>query len=389
MSLTLANIKWKTRPLGEIATIERNAIAPEDIPSGTKYVGLENMTSEGQFTGVSEVSNGELASTKFRFTKHHILYGKLRPYLSKVARPDFAGVCSTDILPVLPGNQVNRGYLYYFLRLPEMVNLAASRSIGANLPRLSPKQLAEFEIPLPPLSEQKRIADILDKADAIRRKRREAARVNDEVIYAVYQDWFGNPIANNRGWTTKSVEELCDLVRGSSPRPKGDPRYYGGPIKRLMVEDITRDGRNVTPSIDTLTEEGATLSRPCPAGTVVMVVSGNVGLPAKLAVDACIHDGFVGFLGLNTNLIRPDFLVLTLEMLKVTHERLKAGAIWQNLTTTQVKAMQIPLPPLVQQERFETFMARHDQFTAKLRDKGQSEEDLFNGLVQRAFRGEL
>lgn len=246
-----------------------------------------------------------------------------------------------------------------------------------------------FKVLLPPLSEQKRIANILDKADAIRRKREEAIQTNDDLIYSVYQDWFGNPITNPKAWKAKTIDELCRLVRGSSPRPKGDSRYYGGPVKRLMVEDITRDGRIVTPRIDTLTEEGAKLSRPCPAGTAVMVVSGNVGLPAKLAVDACIHDGFVGFLDLDTEEVLPDFLVLTLEMLKVTHERVKAGAIWQNVTTHQVKAMQIPIPPPEKQQEFAGFVARHEEFTTTLCGKGQEEDDLFNSLIQRAFRGEL
>src|SRR5258706_164808 len=96
-------------------------------------------------------------------------------------------------------------------------------------------------------------------------------------------------------WPTKRVEEICNLVRGSSPRPKGDSRFFGGPIPRLMIEDITRDGWLVTPRVDSLTELGATMSRPVKAGTIVMAVSGNIGLCAQLAVDACIHDGFVAF----------------------------------------------------------------------------------------------
>jgi type I restriction enzyme S subunit len=381
--------QWTSLLLSEIAEIERTAVSPENIKSGTLYVGLENITSSGTFVGVSEVASGDLASTKFAFTDKHILYGKLRPYLAKIAFPQFSGVCSTDILPILPGPKVDRRFLLHFLRQPRMVDFASSQTAGANLPRLSPKALAEFEIPLPPLSEQKRIADILDKADAIRRKRQEALQLNGDVIYSVYQEQFGNPIANPNGFPTRKIDDMCNLVRGSSPRPKSDPRYYGGPIRRLMVEDITRDGRLVTPQIDSLTEEGAKKSRPCTAGTVVMVVSGNVGLPAKLAVDACIHDGFVGLQDLDTSVIRPDFLVLTLEMLKVTHERFKAGAIWQNLTTHQIKAMEIPLPPLDEQDDFDQFVARHNQFTTVLKAKASEEDRLFNSLVQRAFKGEL
>ena len=88
---------------------------------------------------------------------------------------------------------------------------------------------------------------------------------------------------------------LCEIVRGSSPRPKEDPRFNGGSVPRLMVADVTRDGKYVTPRIDSLTKEGAALSRPMQKGDLVIAVSGNPGLPAILEIDACIHDGFVAF----------------------------------------------------------------------------------------------
>lgn len=84
-------------PLGDLAAIERNTIAPSAIQSGTTYVGLENIESDGGFKGVKPVDSGDLASSKFRFTNEHILFGKLRPYLRKIAAPNFSGICSTDI----------------------------------------------------------------------------------------------------------------------------------------------------------------------------------------------------------------------------------------------------------------------------------------------------
>jgi type I restriction enzyme, S subunit len=84
------------------------------------------------------VQNGDLASTKFMFSKEHILYGKLRPYLRKIARPNFGGVCSTDIIPIKPGPRIDRDYLFHFLRIDQVVNKAASLTTGVNLPRLIP-----------------------------------------------------------------------------------------------------------------------------------------------------------------------------------------------------------------------------------------------------------
>ena len=138
---------------------------------------------------------------------------------------------------------------------------------------------------------------------------------------------------------------MCTVVRGSSPRPKEDSRYYGGPIPRLMVADITRDGMYSTPQIDTLTEEGATKSRPMKKGDVIITVSGNPGLPTILAADACIHDGFVGLRDIHESVGR-EYLYWNLLSQHETNRLQSIGAVFKNLTTHQVKEFKIPLPPL-------------------------------------------
>ena len=141
---------WPQKSLGEVAVIERDSIQPGEIKTGTSYLGLEHIESGGKILSVPEVSNGDLASSKFRFTSEHILYGKLRPYLAKIACPDFDGICSTDILPILPNDFMDKRYICYFLRQHDIVVLANSRSSGANLPRLSPTSLSEILLPVPP-----------------------------------------------------------------------------------------------------------------------------------------------------------------------------------------------------------------------------------------------
>lgn len=153
------------------------------------------------------------------------------------------------------------------------------------------------------------------------------------------------------GWRWVKLAEVSTVVRGSSPRPKDDPRYYGGNVPRLMVADVTRDGMYVTPRIDFLTEEGAKLSRPMAKGDVVMVVSGAPGLPGILAVDACIHDGFVGFRDVDQTIVLNSFLFYFLKYANVTTDSQAAGAIFRNLTTDQIKDIEIALPPRSEQER--------------------------------------
>ncbi|MBT2568565.1 restriction endonuclease subunit S [Arthrobacter sp. ISL-85] len=179
--------------LGDVAKIDRNLVAPENIETGSIYVGLENVESGGRLINVGTVVNGELASSKFRFTSKHVLYGKLRPYLAKIALPEFDGICSTDILPVLPGPKLDRRYLVHFLRQPNKVQLANSLATGVNLPRLSPKALEKMTVPLPPLDEQRRVAAILDAVDELRMKSSKALVYLEALAQSLFDSMVRNP----------------------------------------------------------------------------------------------------------------------------------------------------------------------------------------------------
>ncbi len=323
-----------------------------------------------------------------------VLVATVRPNLNGVAVVDdkvYSGAtASTGYCVLRPKkNRLDTRYLYYWVRTENFVKEMVRLSTGANYPAVSDRIIKDSKIPLPPLKEQKRIAAILDKADAIRRKRQQAIDLTDQLLRSVFLDMFGDPVTNPKGWDTEEISSLCKIVRGSSPRPKGDSRYYGGDVPRLMVADLTRDGWSVTPKIDTLTTEGAKKSRPVKAGTLVMAVSGNVGLVSVLKIDACIHDGFVGFIDLKEDVVLTKYLLLCLHFLKITHEGRKAGAIFQNLTTHDIRAMEIPIPPMKKQRELITFLENHLDLLKKISDKPRVYEDLFNSLTQNAFSGKL
>lgn len=182
-------------------------------------------------------------------------------------------------------------------------------------------------------------------------------------------------------WEKVQLGSLCTVVRGSSPRPKGDPRYYGGTIPRLMVSDVSRDGMYVTPSIDYLTDEGAKKSRPMKSGSVIIAVSGNPGEPTILMIDACIHDGFVGLRNLDVSKVHKPFLY---SFLKYYKEKIKlgaVGAIYKNLTTAQIKSIEFPLFPLPIQKKIAAVLDKVDV----LRQKDQALLDAYDQLRQSFF----
>ena len=282
--------------------------------------------------------------------------------------------------------KLDEQYLFWFL--PKVLKEIEELSNFVTVKHLSSKQINEIEIPLPPLEEQKRIAAILDQADDIRRKRQHAIDRLNQLGQAIFHEMFGGVGDEQAKWLHAPLNEICDLVRGSSPRPKGDPRYFGGDVPRLMIADITRDGMMVTPKIDSLTEAGAKKSRPMAAGSVVMAVSGAVGLPAILAKDACIHDGFVGFRNLSDKIL-PEFFYWFLSVSRRKNRSQGTGAIWVNLTTDQVRRFSVPLPPLKIQHEFSNCMDEVSSNMSNMRHSQDALRRLLTSLQHRAFTGQL
>ena len=113
---------------------------------------------------------------------------------------------------LIPSDELTSSYLYWCLR--KMVPEISARGTGTTFKEVSKAVMEEFEIPLPPLPEQKRIAAILDKADSIRRKRQEAVRLTEELLRSVFLDMFGDPVKNPKGWETRAFVEVCETRLG-------------------------------------------------------------------------------------------------------------------------------------------------------------------------------
>lgn len=144
---------WEVVTLGDMFEISKAKIAPEDIDNGASYVGLEHINSRGHYTPVN-ILKGDLKSTKSIFSSGQILFGRLRPYLRKTVLTSNSGICSTDILVIQPASLVSAMYITFFLRLDSTVRKATERCKGANLPRISSRDLIQFAIPSPPIAMQ-------------------------------------------------------------------------------------------------------------------------------------------------------------------------------------------------------------------------------------------
>jgi restriction endonuclease S subunit len=377
--------RWPTKPLGELAESVMGQAPPGSECNfdgvGTPFV------KAGEF-GESRPIIREWTTKPLKFAKaNDVLVCVVGATCGKLNLGTDCAI-GRSVAAIRPDeNLLNTGFLYAFLQ--GWTKRLRSGSQGSAQGVITRDMLASIPIPVPPLAEQERIVKLLDEADELRKLRAQADRRTAALLPALFHQMFGEMERGPKKWPTKAVADVCDLVRGSSPRPKSDPRYYGGPIPRLMIEDITRDGWSVTPRVDSLTELGATMSRRVRAGTIVMAVSGNIGLCAQLAVDACVHDGFVAFKDLRADVYLPLFFGMAMGQMRQAHQRSQAGAIFQNITTTDVKAMKIPAPPLPLQKEFAQRVTEIRALECAQATSRQRLEALFQSLLHRAFNGEL
>jgi type I restriction enzyme S subunit len=153
-----------------------------------------------------------------------------------------------------------------------------------------------------------------------------------------------------------------------------------------MVQDVTRDGKWVTPQIDSLTEEGAALSRPCAAGTLTIVCSGNVGVVSILAVDACIHDGFLALVGIDESIAIRDFIFHSLSTLRQQFENgATHGGVFTNLTTSVINQFEIRCPLIPEQQRIADCLTSLDDLITTATKELDALKTHKKGLVQQLF----
>lgn len=233
-------MSWPLVKLGDVAPAKpsKNAFSKSEEVWTLNLDQVEADT--GKVLGKIMAPVSEAGTSTHGFDERHVLYSKLRPYLNKVVLPDGRGLATTELVPMLPDpSRLDRKYLAYYLRSKSFVDWVSSQVAGAKMPRVSMQLFWQHEIPLPPLPEQKRIAAILDKADAIRRKRQQAIQLADDLLRAVFLDMFGDPVTNPKGWRLRALSEVCrQITVGVVVKPASYYVENGVPaIRSLNIKD--------------------------------------------------------------------------------------------------------------------------------------------------------
>jgi type I restriction enzyme S subunit len=247
-----------------------------------------------------------------------------------------------------------------------------------------------IEIPLPPLDEQKRITAILSQADRLRRLRRYAGELSDGYLQSVFLEMFGDPVSNPRGWPTPLFGKVATIQRGRfSPRPRNDPKYYGGEYPFIQTGDIAKSNGYLRQYSQTLNEEGIRVSRVFYPGTVVIAIVGaTIGETAILGIRTYCPDSVVG-IQIDSKKGTSEYIEYMLRFWKPVFRAMAPETARANINLETLRPLAIPLPPLPLQQKFARIVQKYERLRAQQREAARQAEHLFQSLLHSAFRGEL
>lgn len=187
------DITYNKVKLGEVLEIQSGQVNPNEYPYSDMYhVGAANVESNtGKLINLKYAKDENLISGKYFFTKDHVLYSKIRPNLNKVAMPDFSGICSADMYPLLPDKKrLDKNYLRFTLMSSDFLSYALKHSDRTNIPKINRNALVGYSISLPSISLQTQFAQIVEKTEVLKTQYQQSLQELENLYGSLSQKAF-------------------------------------------------------------------------------------------------------------------------------------------------------------------------------------------------------
>ena len=352
--------------------------------------------------GASELVMGcDIGSSKQQLEKNDILLSKIVPHIRRAwvvgASRGRRQIGSGEWI-VFRSKAVNPRYLSHVL-VGDPFHKAFMQTVsgvGGSLLRARPAQVAEIQIPLPPLAEQKRIAAILDAADALRTKRREAIAQLDALLQSTFLTLFGDPAENPKKWPLQTVGSLaCKFSDGPFGSNLKSAHYTETGVRVIRLQNIgVGEFVNKDTAFISTTHFSGLKKHECLPGDVLIGTLGDPNLRACIQpewLDVALNKADCVQLRPNPKVASAAFVSALLN--QASTERL-AQSLMQGQTRVRIsmgrlRNLLVPLPPLPLQQKFAAIVESIERQKTTQRTHLAELDALFAALQHRAFRGEL
>ncbi|EPG9352123.1 restriction endonuclease subunit S [Pseudomonas aeruginosa] len=293
--------------------------------------------------------------------------------------------CANIILARPIKDKLVSEYLVHYLRSSDVQGRLLARQVGSAQSVVNTGVLKSWEIPLPPLPEQKRIAAILDKADSIRRKRQQAIQLADDFLRSVFLDMFGDPVTNPKGWPLKRFGEVGTWSSGGTPS-RAISDFFEGEINWYSAGEL--NSRYLDGSVEKISESAIKNS----AAKIFKKDSLLVGMydTAAMKISILKEDSSCNQACANVEcneLASVEWLYSYIDYAKDSYLSRRRGVRQKNLNLGMIRDFLLPLPPRDLQDEFVRFVSA--VFGMKKKQDECKDFPVFESLSLKAFSGQL
>ncbi|EOD4267424.1 restriction endonuclease subunit S [Acinetobacter baumannii] len=333
-------------------------------------------------------------------SKGSLLIAMYGATVGEVSQLTFDATTNQAICNIQPDENVcDVNYLYRFLEASKPYLL--SRRVGGGQPNISQSVIKDLDVPLPPLSEQRRIASILDQADELRQKRQQAIEKLDQLLQATFIDMFGDPVSNPKGWQVKKLSQLSTKIHSGNTPKGGSENYVDQGIIFLRSQNVWK---NKVILDDVAYIDAETHSKMMKSSVkhedLLMTKTGRINTENSSLGRAAIYLGEDDSANINGHvyLIRikegfNKYFILRILTLPDYYEYIRSicvgGIDKRQLNKEHIENFPIIQPPMELQNKFSDIVQVIESQKPKLLEQLDLAENLFKTLQQKAFNGTL
>lgn len=300
-------------------------------------------------------------------------------------------VSSHYFLFVIDDSMLDRRFLDFFIRTPAFCEQVAAQG-STNYAAIRPAHVLGYEIPLPPLSEQRRVVTRIAELAAQVQEARTLRRQASEEAEALFEQDRAKVFDRASKQGVHPLSEIATLERGKfSHRPRNEQRFFGGDHPWIQIAEIERSKKHIREWHETLNDDGLSISKKFPKGTVLISIAATIGAVGILDFDCCVPDSIVGVIpkaGTDS-----EFLYHYLGYIRTHLESVAPQSAQKNINLQILSPLPVPKLTLSEQQRIVAELdALQAQVDALMRVQGESAAELdalMPSILSKAFNGEL
>ncbi|MGV6479653.1 UNVERIFIED_ORG: type I restriction enzyme S subunit [Pantoea allii] len=382
--------EWVERSWSDTVYISTNMVDPRNCQYGELFhVGPGNIESfTGRFyNNVLKVKDSNLISGKFHFNKGDIIYGKINPQLAKYVIAPFEGLASADAYVLNTQNGVVQNYLFAILHTEHFYKYTVSVSSRTGMPKINRDELNIYNYMAPSESEQTQIGNYFQKLNALINQHQQKHDKLSSIKKAMLEKMFPKPSETlpeirfkgfSGEWEKKELGELAEIVRGASPRPIEDPKWFDSQssVGWLRIRDVTEQDGRIHYLEQRISKLGQEKTRVLHEKHLLLSIAASVGKPVVNYVETGVHDGFLIF---KKPLFELEFMYQWLKSFETKWQQFGQPGSQVNLNSDIVKNLIVTIPTNEEQtvignyfQKLDALINQHQQQITKINNIKQA-----------------